>query len=195
MCLLVLPQCVRRQGRRDDGFDLRSAEHSLPDATYFAFPSDRGGGAGNQQQVAASLGDQSFKPRVKARGEGRIGWLRLSYVVHFRYEMRRRRLETRTRPLQPVFLLLVSFLQVAAGFVERALGVVVGLQGLAVFVGSALALAGDVEDFAELDMAPDLGPARLAVAIERFPVGVGRGLVIPLLEEHLGDTVVRERAV
>ena len=47
-----------------------------------------------------------------------------------------------------VLLLLEGFLQILPGFVERALGVVVGLDGLAVFVGGALALSGDVEDLA-----------------------------------------------
>jgi len=37
------------------------------------------------------------------------------------------------------------------------------LQGLAVFVDGAFALARDVEDLAELDVTPDFGPARIAV--------------------------------
>jgi len=43
-----------------------------------------------------------------------------------------------------------------------------------------VSLAGDVEDLAQLDMAPDLGPVRLAVAAERIPVGVHAGLVVAL---------------
>ena len=60
----------------------------------------------------------------------------------------------------------VGFGEPLAAFVHAALGVVVGLDGEAVFVDGAVALAGDVEDFAERDMAPALGPARLAVAAQ-----------------------------
>src|SRR5579883_288605 len=87
---------------------------------------------------------------------------------------------------------LVGLLDVAAGFVFGALGVVVGLQGLAVFVDGALALSGDVEDFAQLDVAPDLGPAGIAVAVQAFAVGVGGGLVVALQEEDLGHAIVRQ---
>ena len=65
---------------------------------------------------------------------------------------------------------LVGFLHEGAGFVDGALGVVVGLDGEAVFVDGAVALAGDVEDFAELDVAPDFGPAWLSVAAEGVAV-------------------------
>src|SRR5271155_2708492 len=73
---------------------------------------------------------------------------------------------------------LVGFLQILAGFFQRAEGVVVGLQGLAIFVHGALALAGNVENLAQLQVAPDFGPARVAVAVERLAVGVGGGLKI-----------------
>ena len=75
-----------------------------------------------------------------------------------------------------VLLLLECFLQILPRFVQSALGVVVGLQRLAVFVGGALALSGDVENLAQLDMAPDFGPARLAIAVQAVAVGVGGGL-------------------
>src|ERR1700752_3594813 len=65
---------------------------------------------------------------------------------------------------------LVRLLQVLAGFFEGAEGVVVGLQGLAVFVDRALALSCDIENLAQLNAAPDFGPARLAVPVDRFPV-------------------------
>src|SRR5579885_3664842 len=87
---------------------------------------------------------------------------------------------------------LVGLLDVAAGFVFGALGVVVGLQGLAVFVDGALALSGDVEDFAQLDVAPDLGPAGIAIAVQAFAVGVGGGLVVALQEEDLDHAIVRQ---
>ena len=45
---------------------------------------------------------------------------------------------------------LVGLLHEGAGFVDGALGVVVGLDGLTVLVYGALALAGYVEDFAQL---------------------------------------------
>ena len=75
------------------------------------------------------------------------------------------------------------------------MGIVVGLQRLPVFVGGALALSRDVKNLAQLNVAPDLGPARLAVAIERLTVGVGRRLIVMLQEEHFRDAVVRKRAV
>ncbi len=67
--------------------------------------------------------------------------------------------------------------------------------GLAVFVHGALALAGDVENLAQLDAAPDLCPAGFPVAVDGLAVGVGRRLVVPLEEEDFGDAVVRERTV
>src|SRR5580658_6816482 len=90
---------------------------------------------------------------------------------------------------------LVGFLQVLAAFFESAEGVVVGLDGLAVFVDGALALAGDVKNFAQLDVAPDFGPARLAVAVERGAVRIGGGLVVALEKEDFGHAVVRQRTV
>ena len=66
---------------------------------------------------------------------------------------------------------LVGLLQVEAGLVDGALGVVVGLDGQAVLVDRAVALAGDVEDLAQGDVAPDLGPARVAVAAQGVAVG------------------------
>jgi len=50
----------------------------------------------------------------------------------------------------------VGFLEQHAGFVDGALGVVVGLDGEAVLIDGAIALAGDVEDAADGDVAPDL---------------------------------------
>ena len=67
------------------------------------------------------------------------------------------------------FGLLVGFLQVHARLVDRSLGVVVGLHGQPVLIHGAVALAGEVEDFADRNMAPDLGPSRFAVAAQ----GVG----------------------
>ena len=76
--------------------------------------------------------------------------------------------------LQAINLLLLErFLQVATSLVKSTLSIVVGLQRLAIFVGGALALPGDVEDFAELDVAPDFGPSRFAIAVERVSIRVG----------------------
>src|SRR5277367_6703203 len=94
-----------------------------------------------------------------------------------------------------LFRPLVSLLQILSRFFQRAESVVVGLGGLAVFVDGAFALAGDIENLSQLDAAPDLGPARFAVAVDGFAIGVGRGLVVPLIEENIRDAVVRERTV
>jgi hypothetical protein len=90
---------------------------------------------------------------------------------------------------------LVGLLQIFPGLLQSAEGIVVGLRGLAVLTDGAFALAGDIENLAQLDMAPDFGPARLAVPVNRRPVSVGRGLIVPLIEEDLGNAVVGERTV
>jgi len=102
--------------------------------------------------------------------------------------------------LRPFYLVLgrfalVGFLHESAGLVDGSLGVVVGLDGEAVFIDGAVALAGDVEDVAELDVAPDLDPLGIAVSTQGIAEGVGRGLVVALHEEDLADAVGRQRAV
>ena len=92
-------------------------------------------------------------------------------------------------------LRLKLLLQIFPRFFQRSLGVVVGLQGLAVLVHRAFPLSGDVKDLAQLNVAPNLGPARLAVAVERVAIGIGRGLIVFLLEEDLRNPVVRQRTV
>src|SRR5581483_9957346 len=89
---------------------------------------------------------------------------------------------------------LVRFLHESAGLVDSALCVVVGLDGEAVLVDGALALTGDVEDLAEIDVAPDLDPFGVAVAAESVTEAVGGGLMVFLHEEDLGEAVIRERA-
>src|SRR6202521_4055883 len=93
------------------------------------------------------------------------------------------------------FFPLVRLLHISAGFLDRALGIVVGLDGLAVFIDCAFALPGCVENLAQLQVAPNLGPSRLTIAIQRFAVGVRRGLIILLQEKHFGDPVVGQRTV
>src|ERR1700733_5204754 len=90
---------------------------------------------------------------------------------------------------------LVSFLQIFSGFLEGAEGIVVGLQSLTIFVDGPFALAGDVENLAELDVAPDFSPARLAIPIQTFAVSIGRRLIIPLQEKDFGNSVVGQRAI
>ena len=71
--------------------------------------------------------------------------------------------------------LTVGFLQVAFGDLLGAAGIVVGLLGLAVFVDGALALRQHVEDFSEIDVAPDLGPffGGFRNGLQSFAEGVG----------------------
>src|SRR6478735_1800420 len=95
----------------------------------------------------------------------------------------------------PAFRLFIWLLQIPSGLIQRALSVVVGLQRLAVFVGGAFALPGNVKNFAQLYMAPNLGPARIAIAVQRIAIGVRRGLIVVLQKEDFSDAVVRERAV
>ena len=77
----------------------------------------------------------------------------------------------------------------AACFVDGALGIVVGLDGEAVFVDGAFALAGEVEDAAELDVGPDFSPLGVTVAAECVAETVGSGLVVVLGEEDFADAV------
>ena len=102
---------------------------------------------------------------------------------------------TASCPRRRLLLPLVGFLDIPPRFISCALGVVVGLQGLAIFVHGAFALAGDVENLAQLDVAPNFGPARLAVAIEALAIGVGCGLVVALQEKYFRDPIMRQGAV
>src|SRR5579864_3214805 len=90
------------------------------------------------------------------------------------------------------FRTLVSLRQILSGFFQRSEGVVVSLQCLPVLADCALALAGNIEDFSQLQPAPDFGPAGIAVAIQRRTVSIGRRLVVPLEEENFGDAIVRQ---
>src|SRR5579862_8685555 len=92
-------------------------------------------------------------------------------------------------------LALVGLLNVAPRFVFGALGVVVGLKRLAILVHSALTLPGNVEDLAQLDVAPDFGPLGVAISIEALAIRIGGGLVVLLQEEHVGHAVVSQGAV
>src|SRR5580704_17362465 len=83
----------------------------------------------------------------------------------------------------------VRLLQPLAGFVDRSLSVVVGLHCEPVLVHCPVTLAGDVEDFAQRYVAPDLGPARLTIAAKRVAVRIDAGLVIALGEEQLANAI------
>ena len=67
-------------------------------------------------------------------------------------------------------------------FFLRALRVVLGADRQVVLVHRALALAGDVEDLAQIDVRPDFGPLRLQVAVQRFAEFVRRRLIVVLQE-------------
>src|SRR6185437_546514 len=74
-----------------------------------------------------------------------------------------------TKCLQSVPLLpfpLVRLLQVFARFVQSALRIVSRLNGLAVFVHRARALAGNVKNLAQHDVAPDFRPSRLGITVQ-----------------------------
>src|SRR5215469_9369654 len=90
---------------------------------------------------------------------------------------------------------LVGFRQVFASFFQGAECVVVGLQRLPVLADSAFTLAGDIEYLAKLDTTPNFGPSRIAIAIPSRTVGICRGLIIPLIKEHFGDAIMRQRTV
>src|ERR1700730_14394895 len=92
-------------------------------------------------------------------------------------------------------LAFVGSLHGGAGFVDCALGVVVALDGEAVFVDGAVALAGAVEDAGQFDVAPDLDPLGVAVAAQSIAEGVRSRLVVALHEEDLADAIGGERAV
>ncbi len=98
-------------------------------------------------------------------------------------------------PALLVFRALVGFGEIEPRFVEGALGVVVGLDGETVFIDGAVALAGEVKDLANLNVAPDFSPRWLVVAAEGIAVGVDAGLVVALGEEDFADAVVGEGAL
>src|ERR1700749_4935412 len=81
---------------------------------------------------------------------------------------------------------LICLLQIPASNFQRILRVVIGLQCLAIFVGGALALSRQIEDHAQLDVTPNLGPARFSVAIEGLAISIRCRLIVVLQEEDLG---------
>src|SRR5262249_22347654 len=66
-----------------------------------------------------------------------------------------------------------------------ATSVVVGLFGFAVFVDGALALTQQIENFAQINVAPDFGPLlrRLGHVLQDFAERVGGSLIVLLVEE------------
>src|SRR5260370_3629551 len=92
-------------------------------------------------------------------------------------------------------LAVVGSMQGGARFVDCALGVVVALDGEAVLVDGAVALAGAVEDAGQLDVAPDLDPLGVAVAAEGVAEGVRGRLEVALHEKDFADAIGGQRAV
>ena len=92
------------------------------------------------------------------------------------------------------FGLAEGLLQVLACFVDRSLGVVIRLDGETVLADGAVALAGDVKDFADGDMAPNLGPGRRVVAAQGVAEGVDAGLVVALGKEHFANAIAGQGA-
>src|SRR5712671_2090486 len=90
---------------------------------------------------------------------------------------------------------LVGFLQIFARFLEGSEGIVIRLDSLPVFVHGAFTLARDVEDFAQLEVAPDFGPAGLAIAVQGCTVGVCRRLIVSLQKENFRNAIVRQGTV
>src|SRR5258708_39877944 len=80
-------------------------------------------------------------------------------------------------------------------FIQSTLRRVAGLYGLAILTHCAFPLARDVENLSQSQVAPDFRPSRLAIAIERFTIFVGGGLVVALEIKHLGNAVVGQGAV
>ena len=97
-------------------------------------------------------------------------------------------------PVRAAFT-LVRLFQILSRFVQSALRGVSGLDGLAIFIHRALALAGSIKDFAQHNVAPDLGPVRIAITIERLAKFIGCRLVVALRKENIGNAVMRQRTV
>src|SRR5207253_1281135 len=74
-------------------------------------------------------------------------------------------------------LALVRGLQILGRLFQRALGVVLSPLGLLVLVHCALALASDIEDPAQMDMRPNVGPLRLQIPVLHFAKFIRRRLV------------------
>ncbi len=87
---------------------------------------------------------------------------------------------------------LVRRLQILGRFFQRALRIVLGPLRLLILVDGAFALAGDVEDLAEEDMRPYLGPLRLQIPILSLAEFIRRSLVVALFEKSLGNTEMRQ---
>src|SRR5436309_2676078 len=92
----------------------------------------------------------------------------------------------------PSLRLFVRLLQIASCLIQRALSVVIGLQRLPIFIGRALPLSGNVENLSQLDMAPNFGPAWIAIPVQAIAVRIRRGLIVMLQEKDFRDAVVRQ---
>ena len=119
-------------------------------------------------RIAAPAGQRSQGQSVGRRLKKRLKGLRLFLVL---------------RPFE-------SLLQIFARFFQSTERIVVGLDGLPVFVDGAFALARDVEDLSQLDMAPDFRPARIAIPVDGGAVRICRRLVVSLQVKNLCNAVM-----
>src|SRR5215472_5489233 len=88
---------------------------------------------------------------------------------------------------------VVGLLDVACGLRLCARGVILRALGQAVFVYRALALAQDVVNLSDVDVAPYLNPLRVEIAAERRAERVCRRLIILLVEVGLAGPEMRQR--
>jgi len=74
----------------------------------------------------------------------------------------------------------VRLLKVESCLIDRALRIIVGLDGQAVLSHGAIPLTGQIKDFPKLDVAPNLGPAWLVIAPKGIAIAVDGRLVVAL---------------
>ncbi len=84
---------------------------------------------------------------------------------------------------------LIRLLQISASQVERAASIVLGLYRLAILVDGPVALAGGIEDIPQFKIAPDLGPFRNTVSMQRVAKCARRRLIIPLPEIQFAQPI------
>ena len=80
-------------------------------------------------------------------------------------------------------------LQIIARQRDSARSVVVGLDRFTIFIDGAVALSGGVEDFSQLQIAPNLNPFGNAVAAQRGSKRILRGLIISLAKINFSQSI------
>src|ERR1700722_6757718 len=86
-------------------------------------------------------------------------------------------------------------LQILPRLLHSSLGIVVGLDSQPVLADSPIALARDVKDLRDGDMAPRFGPRWLIVAVQGVAEGIDAGLVVALGKQHFSDAIAGQRAL